>query len=285
MTGYGKAETGIAGRKITVEIRSLNSKQLDLTVRTPSRYRQWEYDIRNNIGRRLGRGKIEAVVSVESLACEQEVRIDRELFAAYYAQLTEIGASLGRKWEGDILSAILRLPDVVRNEAGRIPQEEQQALTATVEQALEAIENFRVTEGRVLIDDMLGRIDIILSLLDRVGPFEQARAGAIKKRIREQIEALGVKVDENRLEQEMIFYIEKIDITEEKVRLANHCRYFRSVADDEQEAGRKLGFIAQEIGREINTLGSKAGEANIQKIVVDMKDQLERIKEQILNIL
>jgi uncharacterized protein (TIGR00255 family) len=285
MTGYGKADNTLSSKKITVEIRSLNSKQIDLTVRMPQEWRQWEYGVRNAIARRLGRGKIDAAVTVESLSSGRGVSIDGELFAAYHAQLKEIGASLGQQWGGELLSAVVRLPDVVRSGAGNIPDEERQALMAALDQALERLDTFRATEGLVMLDDMLGRIDIIMSLLAEVEPFEQARSGAIKKRIREQIENLGVKVDENRLEQEMIFYIERIDITEEKVRLTNHCRYFREVVETEQEAGRKLGFITQEIGREINTLGSKASEANIQRIVVEMKDQLERIKEQILNIL
>ena len=286
MTGYGKAETSLPGRKITVEVRSLNSKQLDLSVKLPSQYRPWEYEIRNNASRGLSRGKVEVSVSVENLSAAAEARINRELFVDYYAQLADIGNELGSGWDDSgIMAAILRLPDVVRSEQGQVPEAEKKALAECVDRALANINEFRSAEGAVLIADLLERIDKIMELLGKIAPYEGARAEAIRNRIRESIEKLGLAVDENRLEQEMIFYIEKIDITEEKVRLANHCNYFRQVAEKEEDAGRKLGFISQEIGREINALGSKANEANIQKIVVEMKDELEKIKEQILNIL
>lgn len=286
MTGYGKAEKTLAKRKITVEVRSLNSKQMDITVRMPSMYRQWEYEIRQMAARSLGRGKVELFVTVENLTATSDLRINRELFADYYAQLHELRDQTNSEWGSDAaLLSIMRMPDVVRNEAAQVPDEEATALMETVGAALTAINDFRQTEGAVLITDILERIDIISGLRIAVEPFENDRAGVIKTRIREAIEGLRLTVDENRLEQEMIYYIEKIDITEEKVRLDNHLKYFRQVAETEQEPGRKLGFISQEIGREINTLGSKANDSDMQRLVVEMKDQLERIKEQVLNVL
>ncbi len=290
MTGYGKAETTVNGRKITVEIRSLNSKQLDLAIKLPSIYRQQEYEIRNVVSKVMQRGKVDVFISFDDTAGASGVRINQELFADYYRQLCEIGEMNGMDWkketiDAQIIPAILRLPDVVNNEADTVPEEEKRSLMETVQGALGQIDAFREQEGQALITDLLRRVDKIESYKNEVEPYEKARTETIKNRIRESIEAVGIPVDSNRLEQEMIFYIEKLDITEEKVRLTNHCKYFREVAGSEEGVGRKLGFIAQEMGREINTLGSKANEASIQRLVVAMKDELEKIKEQVLNIL
>jgi len=290
MTGYGKGEAALPGRKITAELRSLNSKQLDLSLRLPPRYRPWEYEVRNALSRSLVRGKVELNITLETAQQGAGATINREYFEDYYARLVEAGAAVGLDMRATAMTAalvpaILRLPEVVGGEAAAAPEEERAALMDAVARAAKAIDDFRATEGAALIADLLRRVEIIMELLGCVRPFEAARADAIRCRIREQIEAMRIAPDENRLEQEMIYYIEKIDITEEKVRLANHCDYFRAVAAGEEDAGRKLGFIAQEMGREINTLGSKANDADIQKIVVEMKDQLERIKEQVLNIL
>lgn len=290
MTGYGKAETTVNGRKITVEIRSLNSKQLDLAIKLPSIYRQQEYEIRNVVSKVMQRGKVDVFISFDDTAGASGVRINQELFADYYRQLCEIGEMNGMDWkketiDAQIIPAILRLPDVVNNEADTVPEEEKRSLMETVQGALGQIDAFREQEGQALITDLLRRVDKIESYKNEVEPYEKARTETIKNRIRESIEAVGIPVDSNRLEQEMIFYIEKLDITEEKVRLTNHCKYFREVAGSEEGVGRKLGFIAQEMGREINTLGSKANEATIQRLVVAMKDELEKIKEQVLNIL
>ena len=290
MTGYGKAEAVLDHKKITVEIRSLNSKQLDLTVKVPAVYRQSEYEIRNRIGKRLQRGKIDAYVSYEITGDSVPVNIDRKTFTAYFGQIREIAAENGIDWNGSALDAavvpaVLRLPEVIQNDQQTISEAETQALKRCVEEAVDHMEQFRIQEGAILIADLLRRIDRIEQLKEEIVPFEKARAETIKTRIRENIESLGIPFDANRLEQEMIYYIEKLDITEEKVRLQNHCKYFREVARGEEAPGRKLGFIAQELGREINTLGSKANEATIQKKVVEMKDELEKIKEQVLNIL
>ena len=290
MTGYGKAEAVLNHKKITVEIRSLNSKQLDLTVKVPAVYRQSEYEIRNRIGKRLQRGKIDAYVSYEITGDSVPVNIDRKTFTAYFGQIREIAAENGIDWNGSALDAavvpaVLRLPEVIQNDRQTVSEAETQALKRCVEEAVDHMEQFRIQEGTILIADLLRRIDRIEQLKEEIVPFEKARAETIKTRIRENIESLGIPFDANRLEQEMIYYIEKLDITEEKVRLQNHCKYFREVARGEEAPGRKLGFIAQELGREINTLGSKANEATIQKKVVEMKDELEKIKEQVLNIL
>ena len=286
MTGFGKGEAALQNKKITVEIRSLNSKQLDLGLRLPAVYRQSEYEIRNIIARTIQRGKVDVFVTVESQAVETPARINKEVFREYLHQMTDTLAFAGIDADYDaIVPVIMRLPEVVSTETESISDEEHAALIAATEAAAARLDAFRMQEGAILIADLLGRVDKIESYKEEVVPFEKARTETIKARILDNLEKLQADVDRNRLEQEMIFYLEKLDITEEKVRLANHCRYFREVAAGEEGAGRKLGFIAQEMGREINTMGSKANESNIQILVVKMKDELEKIKEQVLNIL
>ena len=286
MTGFGKGEAALQNKKITVEIRSLNSKQLDLGLRLPAVYRQSEYEIRNIIARTIQRGKVDVFVTVESQAVETPARINKEVFREYLHQMTDTLAFAGIDADYDaIVPVIMRLPEVISTETESISDEEHAALIAATEAAAALLDAFRMQEGAILIADLLGRVDRIESYKEEVVPFEKARTETIKARILDNLEKLQADVDRNRLEQEMIFYLEKLDITEEKVRLANHCRYFREVAAGEERAGRKLGFIAQEMGREINTMGSKANESNIQILVVKMKDELEKIKEQVLNIL
>ena len=286
MTGFGKGEAALQNKKITVEIRSLNSKQLDLGLRLPAVYRQSEYEIRNIIARTIQRGKVDVFVTVESQAVETPARINKEVFREYLHQTTDTLAFAGIDADYDaIVPVIMRLPEVISTETESISDEEHAALIAATEAAAARLDAFRMQEGAILIADLLGRVDRIESYKEEVVPFEKARTETIKARILDNLEKLQADVDRNRLEQEMIFYLEKLDITEEKVRLANHCRYFREVAAGEEGAGRKLGFIAQEMGREINTMGSKANESNIQILVVKMKDELEKIKEQVLNIL
>ena len=286
MTGFGKGEAALQNKKITVEIRSLNSKQLDLGLRLPAVYRQSEYEIRNIIARTIQRGKVDVFVTVESQAVETPARINKEVFREYLHQMTDTLAFAGIDADYDaIVPVIMRLPEVISTETESISDEEHAALIAATEAAAARLDAFRMQEGAILIADLLGRVDRIESYKEEVVPFEKARTETIKARILDNLEKLQADVDRNRLEQEMIFYLEKLDITEEKVRLANHCRYFREVAAGEEGAGRKLGFIAQEMGREINTMGSKANESTIQILVVKMKDELEKIKEQVLNIL
>lgn len=286
MTGFGKGEATFQNKKITVEIRSLNSKQLDLNLRLPSVYRQSVYELRTLIARTVQRGKVDVFVNVESQRVETPARINRELFREYLRQLNDTLAYAGIDADYDTLvPAILRMPEVVSAESETVSDEEHAALLSAAEAAAAHLDAFRAQEGAILIADLLRRVDLIEQYKEEVIPFEQARTQTIRARILDNLAQLKVDVDSNRLEQEMIFYLEKLDITEEKVRLTNHCRYFREVAAGEEGVGRKLGFIAQEMGREINTMGSKANETNIQILVVKMKDELEKIKEQVLNIL
>ncbi len=286
MTGFGKGEALLPNKKITVEIRSLNSKQLDLNLRLPAIYRQSEYELRTLVGRCLVRGKVDVFVTVENRQVETPARIDRELFREYLRQAGDAmaHAGIGANYEA-LVPAILRMPEVVSTETEAISDEEHAALLAATESAAARLDAFRVQEGAILIADLLRRVALIEQYRNEVVPYEPVRTENVRARILENLAKLNAEVDRNRLEQEMIFYLEKFDITEEKVRLTNHCNYFREVAANEECAGRKLGFIAQEMGREINTMGSKANEANIQILVVKMKDELEKIKEQVLNIL
>lgn len=286
MTGFGKGEASFGTKKITVELRSLNSKQLDLNIKLPALYRQSETELRNLVAQRLQRGKVDLFVSVESQQVETSAHINREIFREYLRQLNDALAFSGIDADYDaMLPVLMRMPDVVSVEVERVTEEESAALMAAAADAVERLDAFRVQEGAVLIADLLRRVDLIERYREEVVPFEKARTKTIRARILDNLSKLGVEVDRNRLEQEMIYYLEKLDITEEKVRLENHCRYFREVAAGEEAPGRKLGFIAQEMGREINTMGSKANESNIQILVVRMKDELEKIKEQVLNIL
>ncbi len=286
MTGFGKSEVAINGKTITAEIRSLNSKQLDLGLKTPVAYRELENDIRSLVSKRVVRGKVDLLVSVVSTEVATASRIDKPLFAAYIKQMNEALAYAGVDVDYEaIIPVVMKMPNVIQADTVDASEEEKKAVMAAVEGAIDKLDAFRKQEGAILIADLLRRVDLIEQMRNEIIPFEAARTEAVRQRIREGIEKLGVEVDNNRLEQEMIFYIEKLDITEEKVRLENHCKYFREVANNEEQAGRKLGFIAQEMGREINTTGSKANQHDIQKLVVKMKDELEKIKEQVLNIL
>ncbi|MEG0807094.1 MAG: YicC/YloC family endoribonuclease [Alistipes sp.] len=286
MTGFGKGEATLQNKKITVEIRTLNSKQLDLGLRLPGIYRQSEYELRNTIARGVERGKVDVFVSVESQSVETSARINREAFREYLNQLRDTlsFSSIDADYDA-MLPVIMRLPDVVTTETEAISDEEHTVLMTAVERAIEQLNAFRLQEGAILIADLLRRVDKIEGYKQEVEPLEKSRTESVKARLLDNLSQLKIAVDKNRLEQEMIFYLEKLDITEEKVRLTNHCKYFREVAAGEEGVGRKLGFIAQEMGREINTLGSKANESNMQILVIQMKDELEKIKEQVLNIL
>lgn len=289
MTGYGKAESATQNKKITVEIRSLNSKQLDLSIKLPAIYRPYEYEIRNQISQSVKRGKVDVYINVETTIDEGSVKINNELFKIHYNALSQIckenNIELSPETNASMIQSVMRLPEVVSNDTADITEDEQKALMEAVGGAIAQLDSFRTQEGAILIADLLNRVDKIESLKEAVTPFEKARTEAIRTKILESIEQLKVEVDKNRLEQEMIFYIEKLDVTEEKVRLTNHCKYFREVAAGEEAPGRKLGFIAQEMGREINTLGSKSNDSQMQRLVVQMKDELEKIKEQVLNLL
>ena len=296
MTGYGKAEKQVANnKKLIVEVRSLNSKSIDLNVRIAPQLRSKELEIRTLIGQRLERGKIDLSIYYQDAAQSEEAAsytpINREAFAYYYKELTDLQKELGWANNQDIVSAILRMPDVTKiQETNEISDEEWAVVLQTIEEAISQFNAFRKQEGASLYQMFCDKLDAIATLLAEVEPYEQSRIEKIKARIEANLEQLSAAtqqaVDHNRLEQEMIFYLEKLDITEEKVRLTNHLRYFRETMDSEGAGvGKKLGFIAQEMGREINTLGSKSNQSEMQIIVVKMKDILEQIKEQVLNVL
>ena len=287
MTGFGKGEAVCGDKRFRVELRSLNSKQLDLSIKLPSKYRAAEAEVRQIVTRELQRGKVDCFVSFEMAQVETSSHINRESFKAYVNELRSAAEACGLQFTDDaaLMQAVLRMPDVITSEEVEVSEAEIAAIIEATNMAAKQLDDFRKQEGAILIADLLKRIDLIEQYRHEVESFEVARVEVIKSRIREHIEKMNIEVDNNRLEQEMIFYIEKLDITEEKVRLDNHCRYFREVAAEEEAPGRKLGFIAQELGREINTMGSKSNEANMQRLVVKMKDELEKIKEQVLNIL
>ncbi len=287
MTGYGRSQAEFNGKVITVEIRSLNSKQLDISFRAPSIYREKEIDIRALVGQKLERGKIDVSINAESKVDNPGMTLNKNLAMQYYAQLKELADAMPGAGDTDMLSILVRMPDVMKAEKEEFTPEEWEIINASVLSALADADRFRAAEGALLEQDFRKRITIILSLLEQVQPFEKERIAAIRAKFETQLEDMfrDSNFDRNRFEQELIFYFEKLDITEEKVRLRKHCDYFTETLSDSDSPGKKLGFITQEIGREVNTLGSKANDARIQKIVVQMKDELEKIKEQLANIL
>lgn len=285
MTGFGKAEFEVNNKKITIEIKSLNSKQIDINTRTPVLYREKDIEIRKILSEKLVRGKVDFNIYVESLGEESNSKINEPILKGYYEHLKEISEKLGLPYDHTTLQAVMRLPDVVKTEYETLDEQEWKTIYANIVSALEDIDSFRAQEGKALEADIIGNVKSIHDLLKQIEPFEKQRIEALKTRMSDNLESLKQNVDENRFEQELIFYLEKLDINEEKVRLANHCEYFYETAELPVSSGKKLGFISQEIGREINTIGSKANESNIQRLVVQMKDHLERVKEQLLNVL
>ena len=287
MTGYGKAVVECGPHKLTAELRSLNSKQLDLTLKLPPLLREAEMELRSLVAQNLDRGKVELTVQIETAADGVSIPINTEAFAAYLAQMRSLAQANSLSVSDDtLLSVIIRQPEVMRHEHPEFTDDLRQALMQVAKQAIEAIAQFRQREGQALEADLLHRVDNIGKLLQQVEPYEAQRIQAVRQRLSEALAALPeLRPDNDRLEQELIFYIEKLDINEEKVRLSQHCQYFVETCTQTPASGRKLGFIAQEMGREINTLGSKANHVEMQKIVVLMKDELEKIKEQVLNVL
>ena len=286
MTGFGKAVVEINDKKITAEIKSLNSKQLDLTVRIPQQYRECELPLRSLVAAELERGKVDLVISTESNIGISKSVINKELAEEYKAQITELSQELGIPQPEDWYSVLLRMPDIMKTEMPDMDDAEKVALNDAVSNAIKELVAFRTQEGNRLELFFKEKIENIQQLLNEVPKYEQERIEKIRGRIVDALEKLkNEDYDKNRLEQEMIFYIEKLDITEEKLRLQNHLDYFLSTMETGHGQGKKLGFISQEMGREINTLGSKANHAELQRIVVRMKDQLEQIKEQVLNVM
>jgi uncharacterized protein (TIGR00255 family) len=286
MTGYGKAECELPSKKITIEIKSLNSKQLDINTRLPNIYKSKDIEIRKIIAEKLIRGKVEFVLYFDQLGDESNTSINGPVVKNYYQQLLEVYSDLGIEVTENTMQAVLRMPDAIKTEHEEIDEEEWAAIVNCINEALEQHDRFRQQEGAALHADVLEQVKTIQKLKDEVAPFESERIEMVKTRLTDALKELknNLQNDENRFEQELIFYLEKLDINEEKVRLDNHCKYFLETLED-NAPGKKLAFISQEIGREINTMGSKANHAEIQKLVIRMKEALEKIKEQSLNIL
>lgn len=286
MTGFGKAVVEMNDKKITAEIKSLNSKQLDLTIRIPQQYRECELPLRSLVAAELERGKVDLAITVESNAGTSQSIINKSLASEYKKQIEELAQEIGIPEPEDWYSVLLRMPDIMKTEMPDMDDAEKEALNDAVSNAIKELVAFRTQEGNRLELFFKEKIENIQQLLNEVPKYEQERIEKIRGRIVDALEKLkNEDYDKNRLEQEMIFYIEKLDITEEKLRLQNHLDYFLSTMETGHGQGKKLGFISQEMGREINTLGSKANHAELQRIVVRMKDQLEQIKEQVLNVM
>lgn len=286
MTGFGKAECLCANQKLSIEIKSLNSKFFDVNLRIPSGFRDKELQIRNLISAKLKRGKIDLTINIDEKGDSANHTINKELAAKYYQELKQMSDAFGNKEMTDYLPVIMRLPDVMIPEKREIDDDEWNNLSESIGIALERVDEYRTGEGSSLKKDLTYRNKKIAELLDMVTPFEKKRLLTLKEKIRKDLFDIveGEDLDKNRFEQELVYYIDKLDITEEKVRLREHCNYFLETLEASESQGKKLGFISQEMGREINTLGSKANDSNIQKIVVQMKDELEKIKEQLFNI-
>jgi uncharacterized protein (TIGR00255 family) len=285
MTGYGKAEQLYKSNNICVEIKTLNSKQLDLIIKLPQELKANEFDYRNEIATRLQRGKVDVMLTITNTDVAQNTHIEKEIVASYLEQIQGISKEFNIPESKDIAAILFRMPGIFASPQQEYDDEFLAKIMETMVKTIEITDDFRAKEGAILKKDLLKRVELILGYLGEVEPFEKNRHEIIKGKLLKNLQELtSGEYDENRFEQELIFYLEKLDITEEKVRLRKHCDYFKE-SIDEEGAGKKLGFIAQEMGREINTLGSKANDADIQRLVVKMKDELEKIKEQLFNIL
>lgn len=287
MTGYGKATKDLGSTKITVQIKSLNSKGIDLNVKLPSLYREKELEVRSMLSNLLQRGKIDMMLTAENQDETSKLSINKELFKSHYTALKQLKADLGDTDPSDLIRLVCGLPDVMVTETKELDENEWKEVLAVIKDAVNALEEFRQQEGDILKDEFTLRVNTIAQLLEDVKLYEEDRIKTVRERITKHLDELisADNYDKDRLEQELVFYMEKFDVTEEKVRLKGHCDYFISTMNEDGAQGKKLGFISQEMGREINTLGSKANDSNIQKLVVGMKDELEKIKEQVLNTL
>lgn len=287
MTGYGKAMLETAHRKITVEVKTLNSKQADINTKLPWIYKEKELEVRNMILRKLERGKIDLYVSFDAMDEEPALVINKNIVKNYYGQMKEISEELGLKSENDLLSIVMRLPETLKTERPELTEEEWNQVSGLINDALTMTDLYRLEEGKALEADLLKSVNRIRQYLENLGSVEGERITRMHDKLTASLqEAVGAEnVDQNRFEQELIYYLEKLDINEEKVRLKKHCDYFMETIDGAGLNGKMLNFISQEMGREINTIGSKANDAAMQKLVVMMKDELERIKEQSLNVL
>jgi len=281
MTGFGKKEAQWEDKSLSIEIRSLNSKSADINLRTPSYLREIDTEIRKRIAKKLHRGKIDLNIFIEFNGKNAPTAINASVVKGYVAQLKQIEENN----EIDHLAIAMRLPDTLSSERNTLQEDEKKAIFNLLDDAIKNIETYRLDEGKVLEKDFLLRLNLIETYLEDAIKIDPERSKKIEVKLRASLEELKIEIDSNRFEQELIFYLEKFDITEEKVRLQNHLDYFKKVLENDFPNGKKLGFIAQEIGREINTIGSKANHSELQKIVVQMKDELEKIKEQLLNVL
>jgi len=286
MTGYGSAKGTVGTQAVTVEIRSLNSKFLELNVRLPLQFRDKELEIRADVGKLLERGKADLNVSIDNNELAKRSTVNKEIFLAYYEDLKSLATETGMS-DDNMLDAILKLPAVLNSEKSEMDETQWKQLKGLIQSAVEQFNLFRSNEGNVLEQDVTQRLNAIENALPQLENFEQARIESVRARLHKSVNELKdqLNIDTNRFEQELIYYIEKLDISEEKVRLKSHCDYFIQTMNSKEANGKKLGFITQEIGREINTIGSKANDANMQRIVVEMKDELEKLKEQLANVL
>ncbi len=286
MTGFGKGLVELKGKSITIEIKSLNSKQLDINTRMPGIYKEKDLDIRNLLAIHLKRGKIDFSLQLEYMGEESNFKLNKELALNYYQQLKELSANIGEETHTDFISVLARMPDILKSEKKEIDEQEWLKVERGIRQAIEEIDGFRTHEGNILEKDLSKRVFMILEFLSTIIPFEEKRIDIVRERLSNNMaQFYNGTYDANRFEQELLYFLEKADITEEKVRLKKHCDYFIETLQQSESQGKKLGFISQEIGREVNTLGAKAYDADMQRIIVQMKDELEKIKEQLLNIL
>jgi len=290
MTGYGKSALDLTGRKITIEIKTLNSKLLDLNLKIPSTFRDKEWEIRNMLMQRFDRGKIDFYILSESSGETLSYSVNQGLAKKYFDELNQLAIELSGKTPEDLFTYVLKIPEVVQTSRDEMTNQEWGILKSGIEDAINQTDIFRTGEGEVLEMEMRNRVENILNFLEDIEPFELNRIQQVREKLLRDFAKYSADFsnpvpDQNRFEQELIYYLEKLDITEEKVRLTKHCSFFKETLDEPVSQGKKLGFVTQEMGREINTIGSKASDADIQKLVVRMKDELEKIKEQLGNIL
>lgn len=286
MTGYGASFAETPEKKISVEIRSLNSKQIDINTKIPWYYKEKEIEIRSIISQGLVRGKADLIITVDAIDDQNLPSLNKAAIKNYYNQLIDVAGELYIENRKELLSIIMRLPETLKSDKQTVSEEEWEMINGLLDSAIAEVDKFRIEEGKSIEKDLRNRISLIESYMDKILPFEGERMEKIRKKINNSLDQVDSEnIDRDRLEQELIYYLEKLDINEEKVRLKKHCEYFIQTVESENNNGKKLAFISQEIGREINTLGSKANDAGIQKIVVMMKDELEKIKEQLMNIL
>ncbi|MBS3806476.1 MAG: YicC family protein [Bacteroidales bacterium] len=287
MTGYGKAEGSYLNKNITIEIRALNSKQSDINLKLPSALKEKEIELRKRVGEYLGRGKISGLVLYEVTGQDQAATLNQAVIKNYIKQIKRISDDQRINFDSRLLQTALQMPEAFEKEEEELRQEEWNVVWQTMEEALQEVIRFREQEGQAIENDFRGRIEALRNFLQQIDPHDKARVERIREKLQEKLKAYrnNFEVDQNRFEQELVYYLEKLDITEEKVRLENHFSYFLELLSQQEPVGKKLNFLTQEIGREINTIGSKSNDYEMQRLVVQMKDELEKIREQVMNVL